>query len=213
MEFGTLFLATLEPCWLWWLILSALAFILGAIVGCLLCGNKKKLRELESDNAALHARSTNWEKDYMGLKYQHEQLEGTLKEVRAKLNSCEADKRILESKLSSKGEESGGSEIVLASGSTSVVVAGLSSEPDDLKIIEGIGPKIESLLNAEGISTWQELADTPVERIQEILDQAGKHFSLARPDSWPRQAALAAAGQWEALRQLQDELQGGVDKS
>jgi predicted flap endonuclease-1-like 5' DNA nuclease len=211
MEFGTLFLATLEPCWLWWLILSALAFILGAIVGCLLCGNKKKLRELEADNAALQARSTNWEKDYMGLKYQHEQLEGTLKEIRAKLNSCEADKRVLESKLAQAGEEEGSVE--LATGRTSVMAMGRSSNPDDLTKIEGIGPKIEGLLNAGGIYTWKELANTTVERLQEILEQAGKRFRLARPDSWPRQAALAAAGQWEALQKLQDELQGGIDKN
>ncbi|MCR9051686.1 MAG: helix-hairpin-helix domain-containing protein [Phaeodactylibacter xiamenensis] len=211
MEFGTLFLATLEPCWLWWLILSALAFILGAIVGCLLCGNKKKLRELEVDNAALQARSTNWEKDYMGLKYQHEQLEGTLKEIRAKLNSCEADKRILESKLAQAGEGEG--RVELSTGPTLVVAMGRSSNPDDLTKIEGIGPKIEGLLNAGGIYTWKELANTTVERLQEILDEAGKRFGLAKPDSWPRQAALAAAGEWEALQKLQDELQGGIDKS
>ncbi|MCI4647542.1 helix-hairpin-helix domain-containing protein [Phaeodactylibacter sp.] len=211
MEFGTLFLATLEPCWLWWLLLSALAFILGAIVGCLLCGNKKKLRALESDNAALHARSTNWEKDYVGLKYQHEQLEGTLKEIRAKLNSCEADKRILESKLAQAGEGEG--RVELATGHTSVVAMGPSSNPDDLTKIEGIGPKIEGLLNAGGIYTWKELANATVEQLQEILDKAGKRFGLARPDSWPRQAALAAAGEWEALQKLQDELQGGIDKS
>ena len=211
MEFGTLFLATLEPCWLWWLILSALAFILGAIVGCLLCSNKKKLRELEVDNAELQARSTNWEKDYMGLKYQHEQLEGTLKEIRAKLNSCEADKRILESKLTQAGEGEG--RVELSAGPTSVVAMGRSSNPDDLTKIEGIGPKIEGLLNAGGIHTWKELANTTVERLQEILDEAGKRFGLAKPDSWPRQAALAAAGEWEALQKLQDELQGGIDKS
>ncbi len=211
MEFGTLFLVTLEPCWLWWLILSALAFLLGAIVGCLLCSNKKKLRELEADNAALQARSTNWEKDYVGLKYQHEQLEGTLKDIRAKLNSCEADKRILESKLAQAGEGEGSVE--LATDRTSVLAMGRSSNPNDLTKIEGIGPKIEGLLNAGGIYTWKELANTTVERLQEILDQAGKRFGLARPDSWPRQAALAAAGEWEALQKLQDELQGGIDKS
>jgi len=211
MEFGTLFLVTLEPCWLWWLILSALAFLLGAIVGCLLCSNKKKLRELEADNAALQARSTNWEKDYVGLKYQHEQLGGTLKDIRAKLNSCEADKRILESKLAQAGEGEGSVE--LATDRTSVLAMGRSSNPNDLTKIEGIGPKIEGLLNAGGIYTWKELANTTVERLQEILDQAGKRFGLARPDSWPRQAALAAAGEWEALQKLQDELQGGIDKS
>lgn len=40
---------------------------------------------------------------------------------------------------------------------------------DDLKAIEGIGPKIEGLLNSAGIKTWRELADSSVEVLREIL--------------------------------------------
>ncbi|MEQ8705783.1 MAG: hypothetical protein RIC19_17785 [Phaeodactylibacter sp.] len=207
MEYGTLLLATLEPCWLWWLILSALAFILGALLGCLLCGNKKKLQELETENAALLARANNWEKDYVGLKYQHEQTEAALKEARARLNSCEADNRVLKSKLEKqKGEGD------FALGAAAPVTVPSSSEGEDLKIIEGIGPKIEALLKEEGILSWQNVADASVEHLRGILSNAGGHFRLAQPDTWPRQAALAAAGEWEALTKLQDELQGGVDK-
>lgn len=44
---------------------------------------------------------------------------------------------------------------------------------DDLKIIEGVGPKIETLLKEGGINTWAELAEAPVDRLKEILDAAG----------------------------------------
>jgi predicted flap endonuclease-1-like 5' DNA nuclease len=81
---------------------------------------------------------------------------------------------------------------------------------DDLKAVEGIGPKIESLLHEGGINTWAALAATPVERIQEILNAAGDAFKLAKPETWPQQAQLAANGQWDALMALQDELNGGV---
>lgn len=81
---------------------------------------------------------------------------------------------------------------------------------DDLKIVEGIGPKIAELLNNAGITTWAGLADTPVEKIQEVLEAAGSRFALANPGSWPRQAGLAANGKWDELARLQDELDGGV---
>ncbi len=81
------------------------------------------------------------------------------------------------------------------------------SQPDDLKKLEGIGPKVASLLNQAGILTFAQLAETPVSRLQDILEGAG--YQYMDPASWPQQAALAAAGDWEALHKLQDELSGG----
>ncbi len=81
-------------------------------------------------------------------------------------------------------------------------------EPDDLKLIEGIGPKISSLLQAAGIMTFAHLASTDVKRLRQIIAEAGL-TALADPTSWPEQAGLAATGQWDALRTLQDELKGG----
>ena len=80
---------------------------------------------------------------------------------------------------------------------------------DDLKIVEGIGPKIAGLLVDGGINTWAKLAETPTSRIQEILDAAGPRYKLAKPGTWPQQAGLAATGKWEELKKLQDELDGG----
>ena len=80
---------------------------------------------------------------------------------------------------------------------------------DDLKAIEGIGPKIEGLLHDAGITTWAGLADASVERLESILAAAGKRYQLADPGTWPRQAAMAAAGNWDALDAYQDELKGG----
>ncbi len=83
------------------------------------------------------------------------------------------------------------------------------SNPNDLKIVEGIGPKIEGLLKAGGITTWAELASTPVTKLQSILDAAGDRYRIHKPDSWPKQAGLAAAGKWDELENLQDFLVGG----
>ena len=82
---------------------------------------------------------------------------------------------------------------------------------DDLKIIEGVGPKIETLLKDGGISTWAELAAAPVERIKEILDEAGPRYQIHDPSSWPAQAKFAAEGQWDELKEYQEMLIGGRD--
>jgi predicted flap endonuclease-1-like 5' DNA nuclease len=86
--------------------------------------------------------------------------------------------------------------------------AGRDIEPDDLKRIEGIGPKLAGVLEAAGISTFAALAGTEVGRLQEILDEAGI-ARISDPGSWPEQAKLAVAGDWDALEALQDRLKGG----
>ncbi|MCB0633880.1 MAG: hypothetical protein KDD15_29315 [Lewinella sp.] len=88
---------------------------------------------------------------------------------------------------------------------------GYSSDPNDLKIVEGIGPKIEGLLHDAGIKTWADLAATSVDRLKEILGDAGERYRLADPTTWPKQAELAAAGKWDELKEYQDFLNGGKD--
>jgi large subunit ribosomal protein L27 len=90
-----------------------------------------------------------------------------------------------------------------------VEFAGKKIKPDDLKIVEGIGPKIEELLHAAGIKTWKQLAEAAVERLKAILDEAGPRFQMHDPGTWPEQSALADAGDWEGLKTLQDELTAG----
>lgn len=80
---------------------------------------------------------------------------------------------------------------------------------NDLKVIEGIGPKIEKLLQHDGITTWRMLADTAVDKIQTILTAAGPRYKLADPTTWPKQAELAADAKWSELEDYQDYLQGG----
>lgn len=79
---------------------------------------------------------------------------------------------------------------------------------DDLKIIEGIGPAIDKLLQANGIATFQQLAAAPVEKLVEILTSA-RLGHLADPATWGEQASLAAEGRWEELQVLQRTLKGG----
>jgi predicted flap endonuclease-1-like 5' DNA nuclease len=83
-------------------------------------------------------------------------------------------------------------------------------EPDDLRQIEGIGPRISAVLQAAGIATFEELASSRAEKLTQILREDDPRLAqLADPTTWPEQAALAALGAWEALEDLQEELSGG----
>ena len=79
--------------------------------------------------------------------------------------------------------------------------------PDDLIIIEGIGPKIASVLQAAGITTFEQLSKMDPNQIEEILQKNG--LRLADPSTWAEQARLAAAGDQAGLKALQDRLKGG----
>ena len=80
---------------------------------------------------------------------------------------------------------------------------------DDLKKIEGIGPKISEKLNAAGIHTFAQLAATDVEKLKEILEAAGSRYRMHDPTTWPEQSGIAATGEWDKLKAWQDELDGG----
>jgi len=80
-------------------------------------------------------------------------------------------------------------------------------QPDDLQRIEGIGPKISAVLQTAGIATFAQLAATDVSRLQQVLVE--KRWTFADPATWPEQAGLAAAGDWQALEVLQGELKAG----
>ena len=67
---------------------------------------------------------------------------------------------------------------------------------------------IERVLQEAGITTFAQLAGTPVSRLDEILREANLR-NIADPGTWPEQATLLAAGDMEAFNKLAEELKGG----
>jgi subtilisin-like proprotein convertase family protein len=107
-------------------------------------------------------------------------------------------------------------EAVIETTETPIAIADETDEtmdetitPDDLKKIEGIGPKIEELLNNAGVFTFAQLAEMETEDIQDILDAAGPAYNRHDPETWAEQAELAANEEWDELKTWQDELVGG----
>ena len=144
-----------------------------------------------------------------------EKLQQKIKDIESELKKMTDKKndKTLSNKLSVKNEDT--NEVVdnsNAQAAVGIVEIPAQKDPsvrDDLKKIEGIGPKIEQLLYAEEIYTWNDLAQTEVKIIQAILDKAGPRYKVHNPESWPFQAEMAAKGEWEKLEKWQDEHKGG----
>lgn len=84
----------------------------------------------------------------------------------------------------------------------------VSAKSDDLTVVEGIGPKMASALKAAGITTYRQLAEADEARLMAALEAAGLRFAPSLP-TWPEQAAYAARGDWDGLKQFQDQLVAG----
>lgn len=91
---------------------------------------------------------------------------------------------------------------------TSLIVPN-DNHVDDLKKLEGIGPRIEKLLNDAGIKNYAKLATMDRDALKAILDAGGSQFKLHEPKSWPYQAELAAKQNWQRLKEYQDFLISG----
>jgi predicted flap endonuclease-1-like 5' DNA nuclease len=82
-------------------------------------------------------------------------------------------------------------------------------KPDNLKVIEGIGPKLEEILNSHRIYTFGQLSETSIAVLQGILDEQGDTYKIHDPGTWPEQAKLLSEGKLEAFEKLTEELKGG----
>jgi len=84
-----------------------------------------------------------------------------------------------------------------------------SKKGDDLTKIEGIGPKIAATLTSAGVVTFADMAKSNADDLATMIaDVRGSHEAT----TWPEQATLAANDQWDALKELQDQLDGGKKK-
>lgn len=84
-----------------------------------------------------------------------------------------------------------------------------TSKKLSLTLVEGIGPKIEGLLNAAGIKTFEQLSKAKVSELKSILAAAGSRYQMHDPSTWAAQAKLAAQGKIEVLKAYQADLKGG----
>ena len=82
-------------------------------------------------------------------------------------------------------------------------------EPDDLRILEGIGVKVEAALNAEGITTFAQLSEMSPDELEQLVKVKQKVRIVGSTKTWVRQAKLAASGDIVALEALQQRIKNG----
>jgi len=165
-------------CWL----LPLLCTLLGALFGYLLGKGKSTTIDNSADLKLLQDKNA---------------------KLRADLDACN-------NKLSAKVEAPAMSAAPVAAlipfdGDAARAAFGKTIKQDDLKVVEGIGPKIAEMFNNSGITTWKALSETAVARCQEILDGGGERYKVHDPASWPMQAKMAYEGKWAELSKWQDE--------
>ncbi|MEO0731336.1 MAG: helix-hairpin-helix domain-containing protein [Bacteroidota bacterium] len=216
--------------WWWW---SILAFALGAILHRLLWGTggeKVDVAAIEADRDRYHKQATKWETDYQSVKYQLEEAQKAEADLRASLQRCEADKTALRFEIDNAASAAAGFAAgTLANDDVTNVDADVTSrgiagvpesydetsiyaglfDNDNFQIIEGVGPKVNQVLIDAGYKTWEDLSVANVDDLRGHLDAAGKRFALCDPTSWPHQAKLAAASDWDELIRYQKFTDGG----
>jgi predicted flap endonuclease-1-like 5' DNA nuclease len=79
----------------------------------------------------------------------------------------------------------------------------------DLKKIEGIGPRIEQILNNGNIFSYEDLMNADISELKNLLNRAGPTYAVHDPNTWPEQAKLAFNNNWTDLDALQKELKAG----
>lgn len=78
-----------------------------------------------------------------------------------------------------------------------------ASERDDLTKLKGIAAGYQRILNEAGIQSYAALAGASIDDLRAIFSEAGR-AAPAGLETIPRQAELAAKGDWEGLRAFQD---------
>lgn len=182
------------PCFL----IPALVGIICAILGYLLGKMASKTPAVDVDSL---------QDDLDSCNRRNSQLRYDMDKLRSQLNDLNKS-----TKSNFVAEDSDAIAILPFDGTIAKAIFGKKVNENDLKIIEGIGPKIEELFKTSGILTWKALSETSVDRCREILSKAGERFQIHDPGTWPRQAKLCYEGKWQELKDWQDILDGGRER-
>ncbi|WP_435136039.1 hypothetical protein [Formosa sp. A9] len=133
----------------------------------------------------------------------------------SKISKLEADLKDCNSKLGalkmqdSRMAAAMAAPLIAFNAAEAKAIYGKLIKENDLKIVEGIGPKIEQLFHDSGITTWKSLSEASIATCQKVLDGGGEAYKVHNPGTWPEQAKLAYEGQWKKLYEWQQVLKGG----
>jgi len=203
-------------------LVGLISALLGYLLGRMSSGSndlslKSKLDTTISDNDKLNNKIYLLEKDLVAAK---SNVSGS-SSLQADLEACKKHTVKLQAEIDSlKANKSSGSpqnftstNEILIPFDAALALAGYGKKvkQDDLKIIEGIGPKIAELYHEAGIKTWKALSETPLKQSKAILIAAGDNYAIHNPGSWAKQALMAYEGKWAKLKKWQENHKGGKE--
>ena len=195
----------LRKTWLWWLLAAFLAWL----VTWLICrwrnrrGEAAELKALRLEASQARAAADARQARIDGLLAQRARDLDELGALRAGAAGATAPLGL------AAATSPGLPELTADQLAAGAALLGTKLRADDLKVLEGIGPAIEELLHQGGIRTWPELAGAEPAALAAVLEAAGPRFRVHDPATWPRQAALLAAGSWQEFKDLTDSLTAG----
>lgn len=104
---------------------------------------------------------------------------------------------------------------VLAKGRsmTPEAMVAMARQPDDLSILEGVGPKIQDALNAAGITTFTQVATLTPEELEHIVKVEAGVRMVGSADTWPKQARYVVEGDLRGFQEYLKQLIGGREKA
>jgi predicted flap endonuclease-1-like 5' DNA nuclease len=140
-----------------------------------------------------------WEKENEALKLRLKKLEEDNNDLNTRISKLTDEAAALKltiGKLESEVKAAAEAKAIKKPGQLKTKII-----KDDLKVVQGIGPKISKILNNRGITTWKQLSETLPATISEYLIQdGGDRYKIHNPSTWPDQARLADEGKWDELK-------------
>jgi predicted flap endonuclease-1-like 5' DNA nuclease len=173
-----------------------------------LATSKSSVQQMTTERNRFRSSLDDCNRKYKKLEADFEEYKATQLSVKQEIQEVEQEEESSDSllgfvsgSLASKEEEASSKQEFVAGPKPDVI--------DDLKKIEGVGPKIQEHLNNGGIWTFAQLAEARVSYLQKILDAAGPAYTIHDPGTWPEQSVLCQRGEWDKLEKWQNELKGG----
>jgi len=200
-------------------IILLVAFVLGYLLRYLLNDSfKSRIANLESElnrlsSEGLTSSEVDATAEFNALQERIKEQATEIEKLSQKLAGSNIEKISLEKQLAGLTPDLVNTALSTTSNTVNIEPASTKEVvKDNLKKIEGIGPKIEELLNNDGVYSFQDLISASVSRIRGILIAAGPNCAVHDPSTWAEQARLAHEGLWDDLSDMQEQLKGGKRK-
>ncbi|WKB82600.1 hypothetical protein QYR09_06090 [Cellulophaga lytica] len=191
--------------WCW--IIPALVGLICAILGYLLGKGNKEVIDNSEDLQIWKDKNNKLATDKDELAAKNTQLQSDLDACKAQAK--EAAKAVVTPPVAAMAPTPVQETGIAFDAAAAKAIFGKKVKQDDLKLVEGIGPKIEGLFHSFDIKTWKALSEATVAKCQEVLNSGGERYRIHDPSSWPMQAKMCYEGKWADLQKWQSEHKHG----